>query len=207
MQTLLRLAGGIDRLNEGVGRAASWLSLLMVLTGAFNAIVRYLGRFMGQNLSSNVYLEGQWYLFSLLFLLGAAYTLKNNGHVRVDVIYARLSERGRAWIDLVGSVLFLLPFTVVSLLLTWPSVRNSWHVLELSPDPGGLPRYPLKTVILVCFFLLFLQGLSLLIRQIGFLSGRTDDRLGMGPVNEGAQGETGTGMGRRVQGHGHGEGI
>ncbi len=203
MQTLLRLAGGIDRLNEGVGRAASWLSLLMVLIGAFNAIVRYLGRFMGQNLSSNVYLEGQWYLFSLLFLLGAAYTLKNNGHVRVDVVYARLSERGRAWIDLFGSVLFLLPFTVVSLLLTWPSVRNSWHVLELSPDPGGLPRYPLKTVILICFFLLFLQGLSLLIRQIGFLSGRTDDRLGIGPVNDGAGGSTGTGMG----GHGHGEGI
>jgi TRAP-type mannitol/chloroaromatic compound transport system permease small subunit len=164
----------------------------MVLLGAFNAIARYASRGLGRSLSSNAYLEGQWYLFSVILLLGAAYTLRHDRHVRVDVIYAKLSEKGRAWIDLLGTALFLLPFSAVTMVLTWPTVHNSWITRELSPDPGGLPRYPLKTMILVGFFLLFLQGLSMLIRQIAFLRGAVDTR------NDFAAGE---GPG------GHGEGV
>ena len=173
MKAWLRLADRIDQINRWIGRSASWLALLMVLLGAFNAAARYLGRYLGTNLSSNAYIEAQWYLFSLLFLLGAAYTLQRNEHVRVDVLYSRLGVRVRAWIDLLGTVLFLLPFSVSLIWLSWPSVRNSWAVLEVSPDPGGLPRYPLKAVLLVAFALLALQGISVLIRRIAFLRGES----------------------------------
>jgi len=165
----LRVGAALDRLSHMVGRAASWLALVMVLLGAFNAIARYLGRFVGLQLSSNAYLEAQWYLFSLLFLLAGAYALRHDAHVRVDVFFARVSPRARAWINLVGTVLLLLPFCVFMLAVTWPPVRNSWMIREVSSDPGGLPRYPLKAMILVCFALLFLQGIAELIREIAAL--------------------------------------
>jgi TRAP-type mannitol/chloroaromatic compound transport system permease small subunit len=168
---LLRVSAALDRLNHGIGRAASWLVLLMVLLGAFNAIARYLGRFVGMQLSSNAYLELQWYMFSLIFLLGAAYTLRHDAHVRVDVLFARLSARGRAWVNLLGTALLLMPFCVFMLVVTWPPVRNSWRIHEGSPDPGGLPRYPLKALILVCFTLLLLQGIAELIREVAALRG------------------------------------
>ena len=171
MDIWLRVARNIDRLNELLGRGTAWLILLMVMIGAYNAVARYLGRYVGLNLSSNAYIELQWYLFSLVFLLGAAYTLRRNAHVRVDVIYGRLSPRLRAWIDLVGTFVFLLPFSVLALCVSWPSVRNSWRVLEDSPDPGGLPRYPIKTMILVAFALLLVQGISEAIKQIAILRG------------------------------------
>jgi TRAP-type mannitol/chloroaromatic compound transport system permease small subunit len=167
----LSLARGIDRVNERVGRLSSWLVLLMVLLGAYNAIARYLGRYIGLNLSSNAYIELQWYLFSLVFLLGAAYALKHGAHVRVDVIYSRLSGRARAWIDLIGTLTLLLPFTVFVIWVSWPSVRNSWSVFEGSPDPGGLARYPLKTMILVSAGLIALQGIAECIRRVAFLRG------------------------------------
>lgn len=173
MHRALRLAQWIDRVNLALGRTVAWLALAMVLLGSYNAVVRYLGRSTGTNLSSNAYLELQWYMFSLLFLLGAAYTFAADAHVRVDVIFARWSARTRAWIDLLGTLVFLLPFCVVGLLVSWPSVRNSWQVLEVSPDPGGLPRYPLKTFILVAFGLLLLQGISHLIKQLAVLRGVT----------------------------------
>ncbi len=166
MRLLLRLSAGIDRANDRIGAAIQWLVLLMVLVGAFNALARYATRYTGISLSSNAYFDLQWYMFSLIFLLGAAYGLNNDVHVRVDVLYSRLSVRGRAWIDLAGSVLFLLPFCIMMLWVSWPFVRNSWAVLEGSPDPGGLPRYPIKTLILVSFFLLFLQGVSQTIKQV-----------------------------------------
>lgn len=162
----LRVAGVIDRLSDRIGRVTSWLALIMVLVGAFNAIFRYLGRFLGVQLGSNSWLELQWYLFSLLFLLGAAYALRYDAHVRVDVLFARLSDRARAWINIAGTVLLLLPFTIFMLIVSWPTVRNSWGIREVSSDPGGLPRYPLKTFLLVCFALLFLQGISELIKEI-----------------------------------------
>lgn len=172
MDRLLAVACSIDRLNGWVGRVARWLMLAMVLVGAFNAVARYTDPLTGWGLSSNAYIEGQWYLFSLVFLLGAAYTLREDEHVRVDVLYARLSEKGRAWINLAGTVLFLMPFCVVMLWVTWPTVQTSWQLLEQSPDPGGLPRYPIKTVVLVAFVLLLLQGLSMAIKQVAVLVGR-----------------------------------
>lgn len=157
---LARFVAWTDRLNTRLGVAVSWLTLAMVAVGAYNAVVRYLGRFTGWNLSSNAYLELQWYMFSLVFLLGAAYALLMGAHVRVDVIFSRLPERWRRRIDLWGSLLFLIPFAVFGLVMSWPAVRNSWAVLEVSSDPGGLPRYPIKSVLLVAFTLLALQGLA-----------------------------------------------
>ena len=171
MQFWLRLASGIDRLSEWTGRIIYWLTLLMVLVGGFNAIVRYLDRSTGLGLSSNMYLELQWYLFSIIFLIGAAYTLKHNAHVRVDVLYGRLSRKGKAWINLLGTLLFLIPFCVLMLWVSWPEVVTSWAEREQSPDPGGLPRYPIKTVIPVAFVLVLLQGLALLVRQVAILRG------------------------------------
>lgn len=173
MTVLIRIADAIDKLNERFGRILFWLTLAMVLVGSFNAIVRYLDRYTGFGLSSNMYLELQWYLYALVFLLGAAYTLKHDAHVRVDVFYSRLSDRGRAIINLAGVILFLIPFCVLMIKVSLPAVQNSWAVLEMSPDPGGLPRYPIKTVIPIAFALVLLQGISMGIRQIAFLTGST----------------------------------
>lgn len=148
----------IDRVDRRIGRFAGWLLLAMVLIGAWNALGRYFGRFLGLTLSSNALLELQWYLFSMVFLLAAADTLRRDRHVRVDVVYGRLGERGRAVIDFLGTVLFLIPFSLFMLVVSWPSVASSWQVREGSPDPGGLPRYPLKALVLVAFVLLLLQG-------------------------------------------------
>lgn len=169
MHFWIGLSDWIDRINDRIGRIVYWLGLVMVLIGAYNAIARYVDRFTGWSLSSNTYIELQWYLFSILFLLGAAYTLKHDDHVRVDVFYGRLSRRGKAWINLIGTLVFLFPFCMLMLVMSWPSVANSWAVLEMSPDPGGLPRYPIKTIIPIAFILLMLQGTSMVVRQIVIL--------------------------------------
>jgi TRAP-type mannitol/chloroaromatic compound transport system permease small subunit len=176
-----------------MGRLAGWLALVMVLVGAFNAVARYLGRYIGLSLSSNAYIELQWYLFSMVFLLGGAYTLLQNGHVRVDVLYSRLSRPARALVDLVGTAILLIPFAVVVLWLSWPSVRNSWVVLERSPDPGGLPRYPIRTMILVGFVLLLAQGISQLLKltagwRDGEEPGREAGEQGSEPAGRGPGG-------------------
>ena len=171
MARWLRWARYIDRLNDRVGRALYWLTLVMVGVGAFNAIARYLDKYIGLGLSSNMWIEMQWYLFSLVFLLGAAYTLEYDDHVRVDVLYSRLSRRGQAWINVLGTVLFLLPFCGVVLWVSIPFVGNSWAILETSPDPGGLPRYPIKTAIPIALVLVMAQGVSLLIREVAVLRG------------------------------------
>ena len=170
MTSLLRLSAAIDRLNDRVGSAIQWLALVMVVVGGFNAIARYAGRFTSVSLSSNAYLELQWYLFSLIFLMGAAYGLNHDYHVRVDVLYERWGRRARAWVDLIGSVLFLVPFAALMLWVSWGPVVRSWGILETSPDPGGLPRYPIKTVILVSFFLLLLQGISQIVKNAATLA-------------------------------------
>lgn len=156
----------VDRVHTALGRAVSWLVLVMVLIGAFNAVARYAGRFVGTNLSSNGFLEAQWYLFAAVFLLAAPYTLVADRHVRVDVLYGRLSERAKAGIDLAGTLLFLVPFCALGLYLCWPSVSNSWAVLEQSSDPGGLPRYPVKTLLPVALALLGLQGVAMVPRLV-----------------------------------------
>ena len=181
---LLRISGLIDRAMGALGRAVSWLTLGMVLLGAGNAVLRYLGRFVGENLTSNAVVEAQWYLFALVFLLGAAPTLLRDRHVRVDVLYGRLKPRGRAVIDLAGALLFLLPFCAFAIWVSSPSVRSSVQVWEGSPDPGGLPRWPIKISILVCFGLLIAQGVSEVIKRIAGLLGAAP--LPGAPADEGA---------------------
>jgi len=185
MPLLLQIADRIDRFQERFGRVLVWLSLAMVLVGALNAVARYTDRFTGLGLSSNMWLELQWYLFSLLFLLGAAWTLKEDAHVRVDVFYGRLSAKGKAWINVLGTVFLMLPFCGLMLWTAWPAVVNSWAVMEASPDPGGLPRYPIKTVIPVAFLLLALQGVSLFAHSLAVILGG-DAVPGDGPGPGGA---------------------
>lgn len=171
MPSLRRLSERIDRLNAAIGRAVAWGVLAMVALGAYNAVARYVGRSVGVNLSSNAFIELQWYLFSLVFLLGAAWVLQQDRHVRVDVLYGRVSPRTQAWIDAIGTVFFLIPFCVFAIWISWPSIANSWKILESSSDPGGLPRYPIKSVILIGFALLALQGGSQLVKAVERLRG------------------------------------
>ena len=166
MSLLRRAAAAVERLNDSIGSATSWLVLAMVLMGAYNALARWATRYVGMPLSSNALNEIQWYMFSIIFLLGAAHGLRHDVHVRVDVLRERLSERGRAWIDLLGTTLLLIPFCVLMLWVSWTPVVRSWQVREVSPDPGGLPRWPIKALLLVCFGLLLLQGLAMVVRQL-----------------------------------------
>lgn len=172
----IRWADRIDALNERVGRLASWLVLIVVLIGGFNALVRYASRYTHINISANIYLELQWYLFSALFLLGGAYTLKRDEHVRVDVFHSMMSPRRKAKVDIAGTIVFLIPFCIFVIWSSWYPVYNSWAILEKSPDPGGLPRYPVKTLIPVAFFLLLLQAIAMLIRRLHDL--RNADKKG-----------------------------
>lgn len=169
MRGLLKLSGAIDALNERVGRLVIWLVLAATLISAGNAMVRY-----GLNTSSNAWLEIQWYLFGLIFLLGAGYTHLRNGHVRIDVLYGRFGPRARAWIDLLGGLLFLLPLAGLIGWLGWSAFRNAWAIGETSPDAGGLLRWPIKLAIPLGFGLLFLQGVSECIKRAAFLAGRLE---------------------------------
>ncbi|MEM6784289.1 MAG: TRAP transporter small permease subunit [Bacteroidota bacterium] len=157
---LLRLARALDRLTAAAGRGAFVLLAVMTLIGALNAVLRYVGRPLGISLSSNALFDAQWMLFGLVFLLGAAWTLQQDRHVRVDVLFSRLRPRTRAWIDLLGAVVFLLPFCGLMLWATWPMVENAWTTREGALDPGGLPRWPIKVLIPLGFVLLGLQGIS-----------------------------------------------
>lgn len=160
MQKLLKISRVIDTLNEWVGRLTYGLVFLMVLVGVWNVLGRYIGRAIGQNLTSNALIEIQWYLFDLVFLLGAAYTLKHNEHVRVDLFYKDWSIRRKALFNFIGTIIFLIPFCSLVIYYSWGNVINSWQMGEISPDPGGLPRYPIKSFIIVGLLLLVLQGIS-----------------------------------------------
>jgi TRAP-type mannitol/chloroaromatic compound transport system permease small subunit len=166
MRGWLALARGIDALNERVGRAVIWLVLAVTLISAGNAAIRY-----AFGMSSNGWLEIQWYLFAAIFLLGAGYTLKHNGHVRIDVVYDHLRPRTRAWIDLLGTVLFLLPLCALLIYLSWPAFIEALTRHELSPDAGGLLRWPVRLLTPLGFALLGLQGIAELIKRIAFLRG------------------------------------
>jgi TRAP-type mannitol/chloroaromatic compound transport system permease small subunit len=166
MKALLRIAAMIDALNECVGRVASGLVLLACAISAGNAVMRY-----GFNISSNAWLEVQWYLFGGIVMLGAAHTLRVNQHVRVDVLYGRYSERTRLWVDLLGGLLFLLPMTVIIGWLSWPMFINSFNIGEISGNAGGLLRWPVKLLVPVGFLLLTLQGLSEIIKRAAALRG------------------------------------
>ena len=166
MNALLSLARLIDALTERVGRLVIWLVLVATLISAGNALVRYT---LGE--SSNAWLEIQWYLFGAMFLLGASYTLKHSGHVRIDIFYNRMGPRGQAWVDLVGGLLFLLPMAVLMAWLAWPMFHEAWLTHEMSPDAGGLLRWPVKLLLPVGFALLALQGVAEVIKRLGVLSG------------------------------------
>ncbi|HEX6827534.1 MAG TPA: TRAP transporter small permease subunit [Burkholderiales bacterium] len=166
MKSLLALAGAIDGLNERVGRAVRWLVLAACVVSAGNAAVRYLF-----NASSNAWLEIQWYMFAAMFLLAAGYALRHDEHVRVDIFYQRLSLKAQAWVDLLGGLLFLLPAAVLIGWLAWPMFQQSWTISEMSPDPGGLIRWPVKLLVPLGFGLLALQGVSEIIKRVGILTG------------------------------------
>jgi len=157
------IINAIDSLNEHIGRAASWLVLAMVLLICYDVAMRY---FFQQG--SVALQELEWHLFALIFLLGAAYTLKHNNHVRVDILYQShyLSDKHRALINILGTLFFLLPFCILILFTAWPFVENAYYYQEGSPDPGGLPyRYLLKGSLLISFGLLILQGIAELLRN------------------------------------------
>lgn len=166
MRLLLTLSRLIDAVNERLGRAVAWLVLVAVLVSAGNALMRYTF-----SLSSNAWLELQWYLFSAVFLLAAGYTLLHHAHVRIDILYARWSPRTRAWIDIFGTVFFLMPMALIILYFSWPMFMQSYLGGEVSSDAGGLVRWPVKALVPAGFALLVLQGLSEIIKRAAFLAG------------------------------------
>lgn len=170
MKVLLALSRAIDGLNEQVGKLTYWLILAAVLISAGNAIVRY-----SLNMSSNAWLEIQWYLFSFVFLFCAGYTLLHNQHVRIDILSGLLSPRGRAWIDILGTVFFLLPMAVAILWLSWPVFLDAYRSNEVSTNAGGLLVWPGRLMLPLGFLLLVLQGVSELIKRIAFLRGLIPD--------------------------------
>lgn len=166
MNALLKVSGVIDAASERIGRAALWLILVVVLISAGNAVSRF-----AFNLSSNAMLEIQWYLFSAIFLFCAAYVLKKNEHIRIDVITGRFSARVQNWIDVFGILVFLLPMAILIAWLSWPVFMNAWTSGEMSSNPGGLIRWPVRLMVPLGFALLILQAVSELIKRIAFLAG------------------------------------
>lgn len=169
MKFLISISRFIDALNEKIGHAVSWALLAAVLICTGNALIRYIF-----NTSSNAWLEIQWYLFSAVFLLGTSYTLRRNEHVRIDVISGRFSKRTQVWMDIFGFLFFLLPMAALILYFAIPFAIISIGSQEMSNNAGGLIVWPAKTLIPVGFFLLTLQGVSELIKRIGYLQGLVD---------------------------------
>jgi TRAP-type mannitol/chloroaromatic compound transport system permease small subunit len=170
MNAMLKMSQLIDGLNERVGRGLMWLVLAAVLISAVNAVVRKIF-----DMSSNAFLEIQWYLFSAVVLLGSAYTLLRQGHVKIDVIIGRFSKRTQTIVECLGIVCFLLPFVFKVNELVWPLVVQAYESGEMSQNAGGLIRWPVYALVPAGFILLGLQGLSELIKRIAFLMGLADD--------------------------------
>ena len=170
MNALLALSRAIDKLNERIGLTVSWLVLAAVLISAANAVVR-----KAFNVSSNSFLEIQWYLFSVVFLFCAGYTLLRNQHVRIDVIAGRLSPQAQAWIDILGTIFFLMPMALTIMWLSWPVFVQAYQRGEVSTNAGGLLIWPARLLVPIGFFLLVIQGLSELIKRIAFLKGLISD--------------------------------
>ena len=178
MKAALRLSAAIDRLNTAIGKSAYWLILVAVLVSAINAIVR-----KAFDVSSNAWLELQWQLFGAVFMLCAAYTLLKNEHIRIDIVNSRLPKQVRDWIDLLGHLLFLMPFVLLMIYDGWPFFVTSWNQNEQSLNAGGLPQWPAKFLIPLGFFLLFLQGVSEIIKRLAVMQGRIPDPHGEEPVH------------------------
>ena len=166
MKGLIALSRAIDALNDRLGRLAEICVVLACVISAANAMVRY-----AFDISSNAWLEIQWYLFAVMVLLGASVTLRMNEHVRVDIVYTHLSERGKEWLDLVGTIVFLLPSMLVLAWFAWPFFMQSWSIQEMSMNAGGLIRWPVKILLPVGFVLIALQGVSEIIKRAAALHG------------------------------------
>jgi TRAP-type mannitol/chloroaromatic compound transport system permease small subunit len=167
VNALLKLSSVIDRVNEKIGFVTNFLVLLACVVSAGNAMSRY-----AFNLSSNAWLEVQWYMFALIVMYGASYTLRRNEHVRVEIFYLMLSERAQLWLDLVCTAIFLVPVCLLLAYLSWPFFMLSYDVSEMSGNAGGLVRWPIKFVLPSGFVLLALQGVSEIIKRIAALEGR-----------------------------------
>ena len=170
MGGFLALSGAIDRTNEFIGKAVSWLIFAAVILSSGNAIVR-----KAFNSSSNSLLEAQWYLFGAAFLGAAAYTLKQNEHIRIDIVYGLFSRRKQHWIDLLGHLFFLMPFVVLMLTFLVPYVTKAYVSGEVSASAGGLILWPAKALLLIGFVLLFFQGISEIIKKIAIMQGLIED--------------------------------
>jgi TRAP-type mannitol/chloroaromatic compound transport system permease small subunit len=166
MQFLLRVSSLIDRVNEKIGDFCNWLVVLACVVSAGNAMIRY-----AYDTSSNAWLEIQWYMFAVIVMFGASYTLKRNEHVRVDLLYMLVGRRGQLWIDILGTLVFLLPTCAILGWLSWPFFMQSFAVYEHSSNAGGLVRWPIKLVLPLGFALVALQGFSELVKRIAFLNG------------------------------------
>jgi TRAP-type mannitol/chloroaromatic compound transport system permease small subunit len=163
---LIKLSMLIDALNDRLGQLANWLVLAACLISAANAMSRY-----AYDLSSNAYLEIQWYLFAAIVMLGASHTLRVNEHVRVDIVYTHLSERGKEWLDMIGTALFLVPSMLAIAYYSWPFFMQSWQIQEMSGNAGGLIRWPVKFLVPLGFTLVALQGISEIIKRAASLRG------------------------------------
>jgi TRAP-type mannitol/chloroaromatic compound transport system permease small subunit len=170
MNLLLGFSRVVDELTERIGRAMYWLLLIAVLISTGNAIIR-----KAFNVSSNAYLEAQWYLFAAVFMLAAGYVFLHDQHVRIDVISSRISRRAQVWVDVVGIAVFLLPLCVFLIWTALPSLLTAWQSQEVSANPGGLIRWPLYALVPLGFGLLALQSVSELIKRVAFLAGRAPD--------------------------------
>ena len=179
MKTLLGISRQIDAFTDRLGRAAIWLVLIVTLISAANALVRY-----GINWSSNGLLEIQWYLFSAIFMLCSGYTFLKNEHVRIDIVSGHLLPRTRAWIDIFGIVFFLMPMCYLLVTLGWPFFVATWKTGEVSANAGGLIRWPVKLLVPAGFLLLWVQGVSELIKRIAFIRGLIPDPNERGKTSE-----------------------
>ncbi len=167
MLILDRMARIIDKISDKIGHLVGWMTTVMVLVVFYDTVMRY-----AFNKGNVALQELEWHLFAIVFLIGAAYTLKEGGHVRVDILYVNLSKKAKAWIDFLGIFIFLIPFSVMVILSTKGFIVNSWAIREISPDPGGLPaRYILKAMIPLGFSLLIVQGLSEAAKNFMFIMG------------------------------------
>jgi TRAP-type mannitol/chloroaromatic compound transport system permease small subunit len=177
MASLLKFSRWVDELTEKLGTASTYSVILTIAVGFYNVIARYLGRFIGVKLTTNLFIELQWYLFSLTFLFGFAYVLKHGLNVRVDFIYTHWSTKRKAQVDLIGHILFLILYCLIGLYVTTYPILQSWGQLpdgtfgawELSPDPQGLPRAPIKSMLWVGFGMLLMQTISEIIKNISII--------------------------------------
>jgi len=170
VKSLLAFSGWMDRTSERIGHTIYWLVLVAVLISCVNAVIR-----KAFNWSSNSLLEIQWYLFSAIFLFCAGYTLLRNQHVRIDVVSGRLSKRTQAWIDILGTLFFLLPMAIMVMYLSWPVFVQAYQRHEVSTNAGGLIIWPARLLVPIGFLLLAAQGVSELIKRVAFLKGLIPD--------------------------------